>query len=56
MLVLIVTLFLKSIITYDLEGTNEEFLQDEAAEFFRQKMLMNHIMSAIEKIRENGLL
>lgn len=45
---------LKSILKYDLDGINDKFLQEQAAEFFRQKMIMNHVYSSIEAVKDKG--
>ena len=44
----------KEIINYDVSDVSEEFIQEEAAEFFRQKMIMNNTLSSIEKIKNSG--
>ena len=44
----------KDIINYDTTDLNEKFLQDQAAEFFKQKMIMYNTLEIVESMKDNG--
>jgi len=44
----------KSIMDYDLSNISDEFVKDQASEFFKQKMILHHAMDMIESIKEHG--
>lgn len=44
----------KEILSHDFSDVSETFLQEHAAEFFRQKMLMNSTLEIVELIKTKG--
>ncbi len=44
----------KDIMKYNVDDVPKKFIQTEAAEFFKQKMVMNSIFEATELIKNNG--
>ena len=44
----------KDIINYDTSDLSEEFLQDQATEFFKQKMIMSNTLEIVENMKNKG--
>ncbi len=44
----------KSVMNYDTSDISEEFLKDQATEFFKQKMIMHNTLEVVETMKDKG--